>query len=97
MLSWSKLISIESKISAALINNEISDTDFMTIINEVRKYPELTESIRIMKSQKRDTEKVNLNEEGQKIRINEVIKKKKFINKSLKLQIQNNVILLFKV
>ena len=69
----------------------------MTIINEVRKYPELTESIRIMKSQKRDTEKVNLNEEGQKIRINEVIKKKKFINKSLKLQIQNNVILLFKV
>ena len=69
----------------------------MTIINEVRKYPELTESIRIMKSQKRDTEKVNLNEEGQKIRINEVIKKRKFINKSLKLQIQNNVILLFKV
>ena len=69
----------------------------MTIINEVRKYPELTESIRIMKSQKCDTEKVNLNEEGQKIRINEVIKKKKFINKSLKLQIQNNVILLFKV
>ena len=69
----------------------------MTIINEVRKYPELTESIRIMKSQKRDTEKVNLNEEGQKIRINEVIKKKKFINKGLRLQIQNNVILLFKV
>ena len=76
MLSWSKLISIESKISAALINNEISDTDFMTIINEVRKYPELTESIRVMKSQKRDTQKVNLIEEGQKIRINEVIKKK---------------------
>ena len=48
----------------------------MTIINEVRKYPELTESIRIMKIQKSDTEKVNLIEEGQKIRINEVIKKK---------------------
>ena len=48
----------------------------MTIINEVRKYPELTESIRIMKSQKRDTQKVNLIEEGHKIRINEVIKKK---------------------
>ena len=98
MLSWSKLISISRKISAALINNEISHIDFIIIINEVRKYPELTESIRIMKIQKSDTEKVNLIEEGQKIRINEVIKKKKkFINKSLKLQIQNNVILLFKV
>ena len=76
MLSWSKLISISSKISAALINNEISHIDFIIIINEVRKYPELTESIRIMKSQKRDTQKVNLIEEGHKIRINEVIKKK---------------------
>ena len=97
MLSLSKLISISSKISAGLINNEISHIDFITIINEVRKYPELTESIRVMKSQKRDTQKVNLIEEGQKIRINEVIKKKKFINKGLRLQIQNNVILLFKV
>ena len=76
MLSWSKLISISRKISAALINNEISHIDFIIIINEVRKYPELTESIRIMKSQKRDTQKVNLIEEGHKIRINEVIKKK---------------------
>ena len=76
MLCWSKLISISSKISAALINNEISHIDFIIIINEVRKYPELTESIRIMKSQKRDTQKVNLIEEGHKIRINEVIKKK---------------------
>ena len=76
MLSLSKLISISSKISAGLINNEISHIDFITIINEVRKYPELTESIRVMKSQKRDIQKVNLIEEGQKIRINEVIKKK---------------------
>ena len=34
ILARSKLNSIESKISEALINNEISHEDFMTIINE---------------------------------------------------------------
>ena len=34
MLARSKLNSTESKISEALINNEISHVDFMTIINE---------------------------------------------------------------
>ena len=34
MLARSKLNSIESKISEALINNEISQNDFMTILNE---------------------------------------------------------------
>ena len=34
MLARSKLNSIESKISEALITNEISHEDFMTIINE---------------------------------------------------------------
>ena len=34
MLARSKLNSVESKISEALINNEISHKDFMTIINE---------------------------------------------------------------
>ena len=38
MLARSKLNSIESKISEALINNEISQEDFMTIINEENKY-----------------------------------------------------------
>ena len=33
MLARSKLNSIESKISEALINNEISHEDFMTIMN----------------------------------------------------------------
>ena len=37
MLARSKLNSIESKISEALINNEISHEDFMTAINE-KKY-----------------------------------------------------------
>ena len=36
MLATSKLNSIESKISEAMINNEISHEDFITIINEER-------------------------------------------------------------
>ena len=36
MLARSKLNSIESKISEALINNQISYEEFMTIINEER-------------------------------------------------------------
>ena len=47
MLARSKLNCIESKISEALINNEISNYDFMTIRNEEKKYRELKESIRI--------------------------------------------------
>ena len=38
MLARSKLNSIESKISEALINNEVSHEDIMTIINEERNY-----------------------------------------------------------
>ena len=51
MLARSKLNSIESKISEALMNNQISHEDFMTIINEERNYRELKESIRMMKDQ----------------------------------------------
>ena len=47
ILARSKLNSIESKISEALINNEISHEDFMTIINEEKNNRELKESIRI--------------------------------------------------
>ena len=53
MLARGKLNSIESKISEALIINEISNEDFMTIINEEKKYRELKESIRMMNSQSR--------------------------------------------
>ena len=66
MLARSKLNSIESKISEALINNEISHEDFMTILNEEKKYRELKESIRMMNSQRTDVEKVILIEEGKK-------------------------------
>ena len=66
ILARSKFNSIESKISEALINNETIHEDFMTIINEETKYRELKESIRMMNSQRRDTEKNNLIEEGKK-------------------------------
>ena len=45
MLARSKLNSIESKISETLINSEISHEDFMTIINEEKKYGESKKSI----------------------------------------------------
>ena len=57
-LARSNLNSIESNISEALINNEISHGDFMIIINEEKKYRELKESIRIMNSQRSDGEKM---------------------------------------
>ena len=84
MLARSKLNSIESKISEALINNEISHEDFMTILNEEKKYRELTESIRMMNSQRSDVEKISLTEEGKKIGINEVMKGNEIISNSLK-------------
>ena len=40
MLARSKLNSIKSKISEALINNQISHEDFIAIINEERNYRE---------------------------------------------------------
>ena len=51
MLARSKLNSIESKISEAMMNHQISHEDFMTIINEERNYREFKESIRTMKDQ----------------------------------------------
>ena len=68
MLAQSKLNSIENKISEALINNEISHEDFMTVINEEKKYRELKESIRMMNSQKSDVGKIKLIEEGKQNR-----------------------------
>ena len=44
-------------------------------------------NIRMMNSQRSDTEKINLTEEGKKIAIYETIKHNKIINKSLKSKI----------
>ena len=66
MLARSKLNSIESRISEALINNEIIHDDFVVIINGEKKYQELKESIRMMNNQRSDVQKINLIEEGKK-------------------------------
>ena len=59
MLYRSKLKSIESKISEAVIDSDISHEDFMTIINEEKKkYWELKENIRMMNIQRSDIEKL---------------------------------------
>ena len=51
MLARSKLNSIVGEISEALINNQISHEDFITIISEERNYRELKESMRMIKGQ----------------------------------------------
>ena len=84
VLARSKLNSIESKISKALIDNEINHEDFMTILNEEKKYRELKESIRMVNSQRSDAEKVYVIKKGKKIGLNEVIKRNEIINNSLK-------------
>ena len=54
LFARSKLNITESKISQALINNESSHEDFMTIINAHKLYQELKENIRIINSQRSD-------------------------------------------
>ena len=87
MLARSRLNSIESTISEALIDNEISYVDFKTIINEDRNYRELKESVTMMKSQRSDTEKNNLIQEGKRISTDKVIKYNEIININLKSQV----------
>ena len=53
------------------------------LLMEIKNW-ELKESIRIMNSQRSDTGKINLIEEGKKIGNNEVIKRNEIINNSLK-------------
>ena len=56
----------------------------MIIINEEKKCRELKESIRMMNSQRSDSEKINLIEEGKNIGNSIVIKRNEVINNNLK-------------
>ena len=49
MLARNKLNSIESEVSKAFIDNEISHEGFETIINKEKKNRELKERIRMIK------------------------------------------------
>ena len=51
LLVRSKLNSMESKIFETFMSNQISQGDFITIINEERNYREIKESIKMMKGQ----------------------------------------------
>ena len=82
MLARSKLNSTGSKISEALMNNEISHEDFMTIIND-KKMLRIKRKHQNDEQSKNDVEKINLIEEGKK-GIYEVIKRNKIINNTLK-------------
>ena len=61
MLVRNKLSSIETIIPQALIDSEISQKEYITIINEVKKWRRHKEGIRMMKNQRSDTEKDKLN------------------------------------
>ena len=50
MLAKSKLSSIETLMSQALIDLDISHEEFKTIVNEKEKYEQMKESIRNIKS-----------------------------------------------
>ena len=73
MLARSKLISIHTTISKALIDSEVGHEDYTTIINEEEKYRRLKEDLRMMTSQRSNAQKNKLIEEVQRIGINETI------------------------
>ena len=56
-LARSKLSSIETLISQALIDLQISNKEFKTIVDEKEKYEKMKENIRMIKSQKVDAKK----------------------------------------
>ena len=66
MLARSKLNSIESKLSEAVINDKISHVDLVIITNQAAK--------------RSDSEKINLIEGGKNIGIDKVVKRCEFIN-----------------
>ena len=59
MLARSKINSIESKVSEALINNKISHKNFITIINEERNYRELKKRISMISIKSQEDKKID--------------------------------------
>ena len=70
MIAKSKINSIETLISQAVIDSEISHKEFKTFINEKEKYEKMKKKIK-WKFKKLMLKKDELNEEeGEKIKIN---------------------------
>ena len=60
MLAKSKLNSIKTLVSQALINLEISHEEFKTVFNEKEKYEKMKESIRMMENSDKTTKCIEL-------------------------------------
>ena len=84
MPARSKLNSIESKISKALRDNEISHEGFETIINEERNIENWKKSFEWWIVKEVMLKKLVWLNKAKKIGINEVIKRNEIINNNLK-------------
>ena len=73
MLAISKLNSIETILSQALIDTEISQEKYFTIINEDEKQRRLKKDTRIMESQISDAEKDKLIEKERRYGISQIV------------------------
>ena len=68
MLAKSKLNSIETVVSQALINMEISDEEFITILKEKDKYEKMKENLKnVSKKIEENTENMRLNSMNSRI------------------------------
>ena len=101
MFARSKLNSIESKISKALMNNGISHEDFETIINEEKNIEKWKKALEWWIVIEMMLKKLVWLKKVKKIGIDEVIKHSGIINNSLKwwihLRTYKNEIILFKM
>ena len=68
MLAKTKLNSIETLVSQALINMEISDEEFITILKEKDKYEKMKENLKNASDKlEEDTENMRLNSMNSRI------------------------------
>ena len=84
MLAKSKLNTIESNISEALINNEISREPFMTIIYEEKNIEKQKKALEWWIIKELMLIKITWMKKAKKIGVNEVAKRNEIINNSLK-------------
>ena len=67
MLAKSKLISIDTLVSQALIDMEISHKEFVTISNERNKYEKMKENLKNVREKQENMRLNSVNSKTQKI------------------------------
>ena len=70
MIARSKLNCIKTMISQALLDSEVTYKEYTTIINEEENFRRLKEHVRMIKSERSNSEKDKLMEEDKKMGIN---------------------------